>query len=240
MERILQAYLDDLEVAGNVQQLRAALTAVTSGLGVQCYAYIALPASPHRPPRLISTSDPRWAAHYQNRRYHRSDPIVLRSLRDPRPFGWGADTIGSDNSKFIRDFFHEAASFGIASGLTISMGPWRAGRAALTFASDRRLPDFRHSVRHCNGELRMIAYDFHKHVRRLVAPGYSVDGIALSLRQVQCLEWIATGKAIAEVASLLGTKRSTAKYHLEVVRNKLNVRNSAQAVAALARLVHTV
>ena len=82
----------------------------------------------------------------------------------------------------------------------------------------------------------MVSYEFHKHFRRLVAPGYSVNGAALSLRQVQCLEWIAMGKTIAEVAFLLGVARSTAKHHLEVVREKLNVHTSAQAVAALANL----
>jgi DNA-binding CsgD family transcriptional regulator len=86
----------------------------------------------------------------------------------------------------------------------------------------------------------MVAFEFHRHFRRLVAPGFSVNGVALSLRQVQCLEWIAMGKTIAEVAFLLGVARSTAKRHLEIVREKLDVRTTAQAVAALATLQRTI
>jgi DNA-binding CsgD family transcriptional regulator len=48
------------------------------------------------------------------------------------------------------------------------------------------------------------------------------------------------GKTIAEVAFLLGVARSTAKRHLEIVREKLDVRTTAQAVAALATLQRTI
>jgi len=236
MECVLQTFLDDLEVSGNIQQLRDALTALTSGFGLKSYAYLALSNSPYHRPRLISNYDIRWTGHYLDQFYHKSDPIILRALRDPKPFRWGAEFIGSASSRFIRNFFHEAASFGICSGLTYPMGRWRAGRAALTFASDSSGSDFLvHAPETC-GVLRMAAYEFHRHFRRLVAPGYSVNGVALSLRQVQCLEWIAMGKTIAEVAFLLGVARSTAKHHLQVVREKLNVHTSAQAVAALANL----
>jgi len=240
MDCVLQTFLDDLEVAGNIAQLRAALTKLTDGIGLKSYAYIALPNCSYRRPRLISNYDPRWTGHYLDQGYHKSDPIILRALRDPSPFRWGAEFTSSVSSRFIRNFFHEAASFGICSGLTFSMGRWRAGRAALTFASDSFGSDFLIHAPEICGALRMIAYDFHRHFRRLVAPGYSVNGIALSLRQVQCLEWIAMGKTIAEVAFLLGVARSTAKRHLEIVREKLNVRTTAQAVAALGVLKRTI
>ena len=236
MECALQNFLDDLEVAGNIQQLREALTRLTTGLGLKSYAYLAVPASPYRRPRLISNYDTLWTGHYLDQGYHKSDPIILRALRDPHTFRWGAEFVSSVSSRFIRNFFHEAASFGICSGLTFPMGRWRAGRAALTFASDTHGSDFLvHAPETC-GVLRMVAYEFHRHFRRLVAPGYRVNGVALSLRQVQCLEWIAMGKTIAEVAFLLGVARSTAKRHLEIVREKLDVRTTAQAVAALAVL----
>lgn len=236
MDHVLQAYLDDLEVAGNIQQLRDALTKLSVGLGLTNYAYLALPNSPYRRPRLISNYDPRWTGHYLDQNYHKSDPIILRSLHDPHPFRWGADLLNPTSSRFIHNFFHEAANFGICSGLTYPMGRWRAGRAALTFASDSSGSDFLANAPEICGVLRMVAFEFHKHFRRLVAPGYNVNGAVLSLRQVQCLEWIAVGKTIPEVALLLGIARSTAKHHLEVVREKLDVCSSAQAVAALANL----
>ncbi len=83
MECVLQAFLDDLEGAGNIQQLRDTLTALTLGLGLKSYAYLALSNSPYRRPRLISNYDMRWTGHYLDQGYHKSDPIILRALRGP-------------------------------------------------------------------------------------------------------------------------------------------------------------
>ena len=235
MEHILQAFLDDLELAGNIHQLRDVLAGVAVGLGFGSYAYLALANSPYKRPRLISNYDIHWTDHYLAKRYEQRDPVILRSLHDPKPFEWGPDTVSSGASVWVRNFFHEAAGFGIHAGLTIPMGRWRGGRAALTFAADCR-GEILSAIRHCAGELRMIAYSFHKQVRNLFHPSYIIDGVSLSLRQVQCLEWLARGKTIEETAILLRVKPSTVKYHLEVVREKLGVHTSVQAAVALMAL----
>lgn len=235
MEYIFQTFLDDLELAGNIHQLRDVLAAVAVGIGLGSYAYMALASSPSKRPKLISSYDIRWTDHYLAKRYEQRDPVILRSLRDPKPFEWGPDTVWSGTSIWVRNFFHEAASFDIHAGLTIPMGRWRGGRVALTFAADCR-SEILAAIRHYAGELRMIAYSFHQQVRNLFHPSYVIEGVSLSLRQVQCLEWLARGKTIEETATLLKVKPSTVKYHLEVVREKLGVHTSVQAALALAEM----
>jgi DNA-binding CsgD family transcriptional regulator len=235
MEYVLQAFLDDIELAGNILQLRNVLTAVAVGLGLGSYAYMALASSPSKRPRLISSYDTRWTGHYLTKHYEQRDPVILRSLRDPKSFEWGPDTAWSGRSAWVRDFFCEAASFGIHAGLTIPMGRWRGGRAALTFAADCR-SEVLAAIRHCAGELRMIAYSFHKQARNLFHPSYFIEGVPLSLRQIQCLEWLARGKTIEETAMLLKVKPSTVKQHLQIVREKLGVHTSAHAAMLLIEL----
>jgi DNA-binding CsgD family transcriptional regulator len=238
MEYVFQAFLDDIELAGNIHQLRAVLAAIITGLGLGSYAYLALSNSLSRRPRLVSNYDARWTDYYLAKRYEQRDPVILRSLRDPEAFEWGPDTAWSGTSAWVRDFFHEAASFGIHAGLTIPMGRWQGGRAALTFAADCR-SEILAAIRHCAGELRMIAYSFHKQVRNLFHPSYVVEGVSLSLRQVQCLEWLARGKTIEETAMLLKVKPSTIKQHLQIVREKLGVHTSAHAAILLIELKRT-
>jgi DNA-binding CsgD family transcriptional regulator len=115
------------------------------------------------------------------------------------------------------------------------MGRWQGGRAALTFAADCR-SEILSLIRHYAGELRMIAYSFHKQVRNLFHPSYIIEGVSLSLRQVQCLEWLARGKTIDETAMLLKVKPSTVKQHLQIVREKLDVHTSAHAAILLIEL----
>lgn len=235
MECVLQAFLDDIELAGNIHQLRGVLATIIAGLGLGSYAYLALNNCPSRKPRLISSYDTRWTDHYLAKHYEQRDPVIVRSLHYPEPFEWGPDTAWSGTSTWIRNFFHEAASFGIHAGLTIPMGRWQGGRAALTFAVDCR-SEILAAIRHCAGELRMIAYSFHKQVRNLFHPSYVIEGVSLSLRQVQCLEWLARGKTIEETAMLLKVKPSTVKQHLQIVREKLGVHTSAHAAMLLIEL----
>jgi len=235
MEYVLQAFLDELELAGNIHQLRNVLTAVAVGIGLGSYAYMALANSPSKRPRLISSYDTRWTDHYLAKRYEQRDPVIVRSLHDPKSFEWGPDTVWSGTSIWARNFFHEAASFGIHAGLTIPMGLWQGGRATLTFATDCR-SEILSAIRHFTGELRMIAYSFHKQVHNLFHPSYVIEGVSFSLRQVQCLEWLARGKTIEETAMLLKVRPSTVKQHLQIVREKLGVHTSAHAAMFLIEL----
>jgi len=235
MEHIFQEFLDDIELAGNIDQLRGIISTIAIGLGVGSYAYLALANAPSRRPRLISSYDVHWTDHYLTKRYEQRDPVIVRSLHDPEPFEWGPDTAWSGASIWVRNFFHEAASFGIHAGLTVPMGQWQGGRAALTFAADCR-SEILSAIRHFAGELRMIAYSFHKQVRNLFHPSYVIEGVSLSLRQVQCLEWLARGKTIEETAMLLKVKPSTIKQHLQIVREKLGVHTSAHAAMLLMEL----
>lgn len=65
--------------------------------------------------------------------------------------------------------------------------------------------------------------------------GLSIEGISLSRRQVQCPEWVARGKTVAEVAQLLGIRQPTAKYHLDSAKAKLGIKNNVQAGIAFKR-----
>ena len=82
MSRLLQDYLDRLRQAGNAEQLSAALTFATQGLGAPLFAYLALPTSLGARPRLITNYPPAWRDHYIARRYDTCDPVVHRFQRD--------------------------------------------------------------------------------------------------------------------------------------------------------------
>src|SRR6185437_15813457 len=126
MDRILKAYLDNLQSAGNVDQLCNALVEVAASLGLNAVAYLALSSSDK--PFLISNYNSAWTGHYIAQGYHLFDPIIRKSLRYPMPFGWGPDIIGANCAPALRRFFGEAADFGICYGHTFPSGQWRCGR----------------------------------------------------------------------------------------------------------------
>jgi len=233
MDRLLKAYLDSIQSAGNVDQLRDALVAVTASLGLHSVAYLALTRADK--PLLISNYNPGWTNHYIDRGYHLFDPVIRKSLRYPMPFGWGPDFVSPNSPPAIRRFFYEAADFGICYGHTFPSGLWRSGQAAMTFATDRPRREYQSCIRSHVAALQLISLLFHAEVQNMRDPSLSIEGASLSRRQLQCLEWAARGKSVGEVAQLLGIQRPTAKYHLDQAKAKLGVKTNLEAGIAFKK-----
>ena len=89
MHRPLQDYLDELETAGSAKQLCQAMVRIAAGMDLPAFAYIAIPSATGRQLRLINNYADPWRRHYVDRRYEICNPIVLHSIRQPRPFGRG-------------------------------------------------------------------------------------------------------------------------------------------------------
>jgi DNA-binding CsgD family transcriptional regulator len=58
----------------------------------------------------------------------------------------------------------------------------------------------------------------------------------LTMREQQCLRWIARGKSSWEIAAILGITQNTVIYHVRNILSKLNVSTRHQAVAHAAML----
>lgn len=230
MHRVLEQYLDALDCAGNLHQLRDAMGTLAANHGLNSFAYLGLPNSSGKKPNLISNYDELWTGHYSAQSYHLRDPVIINVRRCPDPFNWGADF--AQTSEIARKFFSEAADFGITYGHTIPILNWRGSTGAMTFACDRPKATFSSSIRHNAGMLRFLSVHFHGRVQDFTTPGLMSDGISLSMRQVQCLEWTFRGKTIGEIAQILSITRATAAYHLDCARKKFGVRTVAQALAA--------
>ncbi len=84
---------------------------------------------------------------------------------------------------------------------------------------------------HIDNVLRKI-----QHLEQLNVPSEStviIDGTGLSVRELEIVHWIKTGKTNQEIASILDISQNTVKSHLKRVFQKMNVTRRAQAVAIL-------
>lgn len=61
----------------------------------------------------------------------------------------------------------------------------------------------------------------------------TIGGTGLSVRELEIVHWIKTGKTNQEIASILDISQNTVKSHLKRVFQKMNVTRRAQAVAIL-------
>jgi LuxR family transcriptional regulator, activator of conjugal transfer of Ti plasmids len=233
MHRIFQNFIDHLSSAPDSLVLRDAMGEAAVALDLSCFAYLSMPGRPAAIPQLISTYPVAWTTHYMQRNYGRFDPVIMQALANPEPFEWGGDIGSSAFTKQQREMFDEAAQYGIRYGFTVPIHHGRAPIAAVTFASDERRPEFDRRVKEHGRVLQLMAMYFHAHARAKLASDRVVNGISLSRREFECLEWVARGKSAWEIGRILGISRRTAAFHLDNAKAKLGVHSISQAVAHL-------
>jgi DNA-binding CsgD family transcriptional regulator len=234
MHRIFQDFIDRLSESVDVVALRDSMAEAAAALDLSCFAYLSMPYRPGAEARLISTYPSSWTTHYLQSRYERLDPVIIQALGNPEPFEWGLGIGPTELSRRQRQLFDEAANFGIHCGFTIPIHDRRGPIAAITFAADEPAPSFRRCVEEHRRVLQLMAMYFHAHARSKFVRDRVVDGVPMSPREFECLEWAARGKSAWEIGHILGISRRTAAFHLDNAKAKLGVRSICQAVACLA------
>lgn len=234
MHRVFQSFIDGLSASTGAIDLQNVLTRAGRALDLGCFAYLALPSRRPDGPQLISNYPVKWTAHYLEQRYERVDPVIVRALASPEPFEWGQEATPEPLSKPQCALLDEAAQFGIRCGFTVPIHNTRGPIAAVTFAADERRAAFQRCIDQHRHVLQLMAMYFHAHAQRRLTPNRVVDGVALSPRELECLEWAAQGKSAWEIGRLLNVSRRTAAFHLDNAKTKFGVRTICQAVAKLA------
>jgi|SRR5271155_79920 len=234
MHRVFQSFIDGLAASGDAETLRTVLAEAGAALDLSCFAYLSLPSRKGGAPELISTYPVKWTDHYLRQSYERLDPVIIETLATPEPFEWGHEFSARRLSKPQHGLLEEAAQFGIRCGFTVPIHDPRGPIAAVTFAADERRATFQYCIEQHRHVLQLMAMYFHAHARRRLTPNRVVDGVALSPRELECLEWAAQGKSAWEIGRLLNISRRTAAFHLDNAKTKFDVRTICQAVAKLA------
>lgn len=234
MHRVFQRFVDGLAASRDAESLRAVFAEASAAFDLNSFAYLSLPQRRGAPSKLVSTYPAQWTDYYLGQRYERLDPVIVMSLATAEPFEWGHEFSSQRLSKPQRTLLDEAAQFGIRCGFTVPVHDPRGPIAAVTFAMDARRATFQHSIERHRHVLQLMAMYFHAHVRQRLSSDRVVDGVLLSPRQLECLEWAAKGKSAWEIGRLLSITRRTAAFHLDNAKAKLGVRTISQAVAKLA------
>ena len=234
MHRIFQTFVEGISSASDSAALRAVIVEAAAALDLSCFAYLSVPRRSGAKPQLISNYPSTWTKHNMENHFERFDPVIVQALGQPNPFQWGLGVESMTLSKSQHELFEEAAKFGIRYGFTIPIHDHRGAVAAVTFAAAERKSRFERSIVAHAEVLQLMAIYFHAHAQRKLTPDRVVNGVLLSPREFECLEWAAQGKSAWEIGGILGISRHTAAFHLENGKTKLGVRTVVQAVACLA------
>ncbi len=231
MQRIIRNYVESVEFASTPDQLRDAVAHVIRLFDFNAFAFLALPEC--KPPILISSYDDKWQGHYVERGYQNRDPVMLNSRCVVDLFTWGRE-MATRFGPLAEDFFYEAETFDIRSGVTVPIPNWPGGFAAMTFATDQRHARLTTCLQ-CNaGALLFVTAHVQSRLRRMLEPAWLIEDAALTPREYTCLKWFAEGKSQTDTAQIMDVTSRKVARDMENLRAKLGVRTINQAIAIYA------
>ncbi len=234
MQRVFETFITRISGCADTQDFCETMNAAALKFQIRNFAYICLSADQTTELRVISNYPQDWATHYRQKAYLKIDPVI-RSVSDhPNPFFWPSENDPKMYCDPEMKLFKEAAEFGIGRGLTVPIHDRHQQKAAVTFAAAVDDQSFVETACVYQHALQLMATCFHIHARRLFSKATIVDGVILTKRELECLQWAVRGKSAGDTAEILGIKRRTVSFHLDDVRRKFEVRTVAQAIAILA------
>lgn len=233
MHDVFHRFAERLAATADAADLHEVLAEMALALDLPLFGYL-FPACHDRATNVISTYPKRWTSHYIRSGYDVLDPVIGQARLQRETFRWGADGNDALISAPQRQLMDEASQFGISCGFTIPVHDRRGQFATLTFATDEKRPLFFRVIERYQLALQMVAILFHIQARRTLLTTTRVDGVSLSPRELQCLNWAARGKSAWDIGHILGIAPRTVAFHLDNAKKKLGVRTITQAAIRLA------
>ncbi|WGL98452.1 LuxR family transcriptional regulator [Arsenophonus sp. aPb] len=201
------------------------------------YAYTVLNKKDPMQMLIISNYPPEWLEIYKRKHYQQIDPVVLSALNRISPFAWDENFSVSDLIGFAK-IFNISKNYNVMNGYTFVLHDCNNYLAALSILMDEEnVMDIGEKIKKNRGDLQMLLVTVHEKCtslyREMTQHAYCnpVGGKDLfSPRENEILYWSSIGKTYSEIATILGIKLGTVKFHIGNVVKKLGVVNAKHAI----------
>lgn len=232
---LIRRSLHELCEADSLDELRAALGRLFSGLGIEQYAFVRVDSTVlGTAPLLVSNHHACWQQLYRTHGYQCIDPFLRHARCSALPFLWRDVSVRVSCCSPDAAFLACARQHGIdvCRGASIPVDVRGEQLSLLSFsqAVNGRGRDI--SLRDAL-LLSGVATTLHLRVGQLVA---GCRHRSLTGRERECLLWASRGKGQEEIAMILGLRPRTVRFHQENAMCKLGARNIAAAVAVATAL----
>lgn len=222
--------IESLRTVHTPELMLGQVASVLSQFGFDAFVLSRLPSaeSSGGPDILLNGWPGGWSDRYAEAGHFRYDPLSRHCLATTEVFSWDeipAPLFADPRADHVR---REAGEFRLVDGLCV---PTRTslGFGGLSLAGQKidHAPQVRQAVR----LLALQVWDC------LEAVGaHSGRAVRLTQREKDVLRWIAQGKTVQDVGSILGISDHTVGEHLKKVRAKLDTTNSAHSVVRALQL----
>lgn len=235
---LIRRALHELCEAGSLDDMRAVLGRLFSGLGIAQYAFVRVDSTVlDAYPLLVSNHHACWQQLYRSHGYQCVDPFVRHAKCSPLPFLWRDVSARTSCCSADAAFLACARRHGIdvCRGASIPVHVRGEQLALLSISQGMGMGSGRGRDICIRDALLLsgVATTLHLRLGQLMA-GYAHR--SLTRRERECLLWASRGKGQEEIALILGLRPRTVRFHQENAMGKLGARNIAAAVAMATAL----
>lgn len=234
----LSDFIEESNRADSTHAICAVMERAAADFGFDKFAYCALTrhdrydAGYNPAPAVAHNFPSSWIDYYFKHDYQNKDPVVLLAPHIERPFLWRwlGESFNLTRAQDI--LMHQADESGLKDGVGIPLHGPRGDVCLVTFAAGHGHPDPRAAL----PKLDVLATQFHA---AYSAVGRSENDprttAVLSIRERDCLQWIARGKSSWAVGKILNISENTVNFHVRNALHKLDSNTRTLAVVKAIR-----
>jgi LuxR family transcriptional regulator, quorum-sensing system regulator BjaR1 len=228
--------VETIDSAGSIDQIMDALSKAAYSFGYENFSIAGLPMpSESIDPYIMACGWPdQWASRYREENYVHIDPVIRQVRTASKPFMW-SDAPIKPQDVLARKMMNEATEFGLVEGFAVPIYTTHGFQAIVTFGANELVLNKSEQA-----ALHLVAIYAHQAIRAFLPDkGIQNDKFKpqkqLSLREIECLKWVASGKTAYEISIITGISQRTVQQHMRNLMQKLNATNGTQAVAQALR-----
>jgi len=230
----LHSLTNKLSKARSLDEIEQQCIAFCQLTNFDCFSYCAtIPTTLTRPDMIEINSYPEaWQALYQGKELIKTDPALIYAEKNHTPITWDKMVPHHVDDKNSRLYIRRAKRHGLKSGISFPLRGNVGSTAVLSLISKKNSPLPQALVNTALTFGSLFATYVHDAILRIFDEDLlPIKKKRISLRERECLLWVAEGKTTWEIAQILKIANRTVVYHLERIIFKLGVKNRQQAVA---------
>ena len=186
------------------------------------------PSFNFEPHIILSGWSNEWFDRYMEKEFYSYDPMASHTRNSIKPFFWDQIPWRKEATKKSTQVMNEAKVFGLHNGFSVPIHSVHGSQSCITMGGE--------SIDVCprapQAIYLMSLYLYHK-VSELDTDNFTQEftpSSLLTLREKECLKWVATGKTDWEVSVILNISEHTVSAHIRKAMVKLNATSRTQAV----------
>ncbi|MCO6181022.1 autoinducer binding domain-containing protein [Ciceribacter sp. RN22] len=163
------------------------------------------------------------------------DPIVRTAKSTMKSFIWSTcENSTKVRSRRVRQFYLDAAEFGIRSGITIPVATAFGRMSMLTIASPKAYLSLDREIDPVAASTAVA--QLHVRIEQTEIEPTARPSINMTARQALMLKWSSEGKSMRAIATIEDMTYANVNFHMNNARKALNAGTLAQATALATKL----